>query len=67
MYVHYDFSCGRCRFCLEGDEAACAEYGVMGVDRDGGYAEQVVAPVRNVFALADSLPLEAPRRRARST
>src|SRR5437899_8611076 len=31
VYVHYDFSCGRCAFCLEGDEAACAEYGVMGV------------------------------------
>jgi NADPH:quinone reductase-like Zn-dependent oxidoreductase len=58
VYVHYDFSCGRCRFCLEGDEAACAQYGVMGVDRDGGYAEQVVTPVRNVFALADTLPLE---------
>ena len=24
VYVHYDFSCGRCAYCLEGDEAACA-------------------------------------------
>src|SRR5919107_753311 len=30
VYVHYDFACGRCRYCLEGDEAACAEYSVMG-------------------------------------
>ena len=22
VYVHYDFSCGRCPYCLEGDEAA---------------------------------------------
>jgi NADPH:quinone reductase-like Zn-dependent oxidoreductase len=58
VYVHYDFSCGRCAFCLEGDEAACADYGVMGVDRDGGYAEQVVAPERNLFTIADSLPFE---------
>jgi NADPH:quinone reductase-like Zn-dependent oxidoreductase len=58
VYVHYDFSCGRCAYCLEGDEAACAEYGVMGVDRDGGYAERVVAPVRNVFSIADSLSFE---------
>jgi 2-desacetyl-2-hydroxyethyl bacteriochlorophyllide A dehydrogenase len=58
VYVHYDSSCGRCEFCLEGDEAACAQYGVMGVNSDGGYAELVTAPVRNLFALADSLSFE---------
>lgn len=58
VYVHYDFSCGRCAYCLEGDEAACAGYGVMGVDRDGGYAERIVAPIRNLFAIDDSLSLE---------
>ena len=55
VYVHYDFSCGRCAYCLEGDEAACSEYGVMGVNHDGGYAERIVAPVRNLFTLADAL------------
>src|SRR3954470_21362312 len=58
VYVHYDFSCGRCAYCLEGDEAACAAYGVMGVDRDGGYAEQIVAPERNLFTITDSLSFE---------
>src|SRR5436309_4886603 len=58
VYVHYDFSCGRCAYCLEGDEAACADYGVMGVDRDGGYAERIVAPLRNVFSLAPSISFE---------
>src|SRR5436309_5020596 len=58
VYVHYDFSCGRCAYCLEGDEAACANYGVMGVDRPGGYAELVVAPLRNVFSLAPSISFE---------
>ena len=58
VYVHYDFSCGRCPYCLEGDEAACAEYGVMGVNHDGGYAEQIAAPVRNLFALPEGLSYE---------
>ena len=58
VYVHYDFSCGRCPYCLEGDEAACADYGVMGVNHDGGYAEQVVSPVRNLFALPDGVSYE---------
>ena len=55
VYVHYDYSCGRCEYCLEGDEAACAEYEVMGVQRDGGYAELVLAPARNVFPLPEGL------------
>ena len=55
VYVHYDFACGRCPYCLAGDEAACAEYEVMGVQRDGGYAELVVAPARNIFALPATL------------
>ena len=58
VYVHYDFSCGRCPYCLEGDEAACADYGVMGVNRPGGYAERVTAPVRNLFALPGSVSFE---------
>jgi NADPH:quinone reductase-like Zn-dependent oxidoreductase len=55
VYVHYDYSCGRCAYCLEGDEAACAGYEVMGVQRDGGYAELVLAPARNIFPLPDGL------------
>jgi NADPH:quinone reductase-like Zn-dependent oxidoreductase len=58
VFVHCDFSCGRCEYCLEGDEAACAQYEVLGVSRDGGYAEYVVIPVRNAFSLADSLSFE---------
>ena len=55
VYVHYDYSCGRCAFCLGGDEAACAAYEVMGVQRDGGYAELVIAPARNIFRLPQGL------------
>ncbi|HEY3766637.1 MAG TPA: zinc-binding dehydrogenase [Gaiellales bacterium] len=55
VYVHYDYACGRCVHCLEGDEASCADYEVMGVQRDGGYAELVVAPAANIFALPDGL------------
>jgi NADPH:quinone reductase-like Zn-dependent oxidoreductase len=58
VYVHYDFSCGRCRHCLDGDEASCAQYEVMGVQRDGGYADLVVSPERNVFPLPEGLSPE---------
>jgi NADPH:quinone reductase-like Zn-dependent oxidoreductase len=58
VYIHCDFSCGRCEYGLEGDEAACTQYGVLEVSHDGGYAEWVVTPVRNTFALAESLSFE---------
>jgi NADPH:quinone reductase-like Zn-dependent oxidoreductase len=59
VYVHYDYSCGRCKFCLEGDETLCASYGCMGVTHQGGYAEYVAVPVRNLFPLGPSTSVEA--------
>jgi 2-desacetyl-2-hydroxyethyl bacteriochlorophyllide A dehydrogenase len=53
VYVHYDYSCRRCEHCLAGDESLCSQYGVMGVNHDGGYAELVLAPERNLFVLDD--------------
>ena len=58
VYVHYDYSCGRCKACLEGEDSLCPSYGLMGVDHDGGYAELVVAPVRNLFALGENTRFE---------
>jgi NADPH:quinone reductase-like Zn-dependent oxidoreductase len=58
VYVHYDHSCGRCEWCLAGEEALCPQYAVMGVNRDGGYAELVCAPERNLFPLDDRVAAE---------
>jgi NADPH:quinone reductase-like Zn-dependent oxidoreductase len=58
VYVHYDYSCGRCRYCLTGEESLCAHYGLMGVDHDGGYAELVTAPEQNLFVLDDRVSFE---------
>jgi NADPH:quinone reductase-like Zn-dependent oxidoreductase len=55
VYVHYDYSCGRCSACFAGDESLCAAYGIMGVDHDGGYAELVLAPSANLFPLPTGL------------
>jgi NADPH:quinone reductase-like Zn-dependent oxidoreductase len=59
VYVHYDYSCGRCEWCLDGDESLCAEYEIMGVQRDGGYAELLAAPVQNLFPLGERVSFEA--------
>jgi NADPH:quinone reductase-like Zn-dependent oxidoreductase len=43
---------------LIGDESLCQQYGLMGVDHDGGYAELVTAPERNLFVLDDRVSFE---------
>ncbi len=44
-------SCGRCWFCLAGKDALCERFGLLGEDRDGGYAERVAVPARNLFPI----------------
>jgi NADPH:quinone reductase-like Zn-dependent oxidoreductase len=58
-------SCGICERCLAGEDPLCREYGILGEHRDGGCAERIVVPGRNLlplpkglnFAEAASLPL----------
>jgi len=44
-------SCGRCTYCATGRENLCADARFTGYQRDGGYAEYVVADARYVFPL----------------
>jgi propanol-preferring alcohol dehydrogenase len=47
------FSCGRCRFCLRGQENLCPNALFTGRDLDGGYAQWTVADHRYCFPLPD--------------
>lgn len=46
-------TCGRCRFCLRGQENLCPESEYTGWDADGGYAEFVTAPADFVHHLPE--------------
>jgi propanol-preferring alcohol dehydrogenase len=46
-------TCGRCRFCLRGDENLCESARFTGWDRDGGYAEALTARADFVHPLPD--------------
>jgi 2-desacetyl-2-hydroxyethyl bacteriochlorophyllide A dehydrogenase len=56
VYVHYLVSCGCCDFCVRGQEQFCPQGQMIGKHRDGGYAEFVKVPGRNVFVLPDEIP-----------
>jgi (R,R)-butanediol dehydrogenase / meso-butanediol dehydrogenase / diacetyl reductase len=50
-------SCGRCRYCVAGLVAHCAQTRYIGMGPDsGGFAELAVIPSRHAFALPDDLP-----------
>ena len=48
-------SCGICERCLAGEDMFCRRYGILGEHRDGGYAELVTVPRRNVLPLPRGL------------
>jgi 2-desacetyl-2-hydroxyethyl bacteriochlorophyllide A dehydrogenase len=57
--VHYVTSCGKCHYCKIGMDNFCSnEYGVVGMTRNGGYAEFVSVPSRLVINLPDSVSYE---------
>jgi len=45
------YSCGKCEFCLRGEENLCDRARFTGYHLDGGYAEHVVADARYCFEL----------------
>lgn len=57
--VHYQVSCGRCGQCSQGREQFCSTGEMIGLARDGGYAEAVVVPERNAFALPETISFAA--------
>ena len=44
-------TCGVCRFCRRGDENLCTNATFTGWDRDGGYADAVIADERYAYRL----------------
>ena len=51
--------CGKCRYCLAGDQPLCQSVQIMGEHRHGGFAEYVAMPTRCVFPLPDDADLVA--------
>lgn len=49
--------CGSCRACRSGRENICERGIMLGNNVDGGYAEYIVVPARDVFDLPDEIPL----------
>ncbi len=47
--------CGQCEFCARGRESLCLKGQLLGVQRDGGFAERVTVPARALVGLPDTV------------
>jgi propanol-preferring alcohol dehydrogenase len=56
--VHYPITCGDCIFCNMGRENFCERYQMIGKHVDGGFAEYIKVPARNVVKLPKSIPFD---------
>ncbi len=56
--LHYLLTCGTCFYCSSGHEQFCPTGKMLGHHADGGYAEFVAVPERNVVPLPAEVPFE---------
>lgn len=56
--AHYLVSCGGCAACKKGREQFCESGEMIGLDRDGGYAEMITVPERNLYEVPEQVPFE---------
>lgn len=55
VVVKPPIGCGTCALCLAGEDDACPDLRSVGVHRQGGLAEYVAIPQRNVFRIPDGV------------
>jgi NADPH:quinone reductase-like Zn-dependent oxidoreductase len=53
VLLYPGIACGRCEFCLRGEEVLCTHYQLIGEHRDGTFAEYIGLPARNLLPLPD--------------
>jgi len=58
VVVNPILSCGRCAFCLAGEQSMCPEYRIFGEHRPGGMAEYTVVPAANVLPIPGGVGFE---------
>jgi 2-desacetyl-2-hydroxyethyl bacteriochlorophyllide A dehydrogenase len=56
--VQSNLFCGECEFCRRGDESLCLKGELLGIQRDGGFAEKVAVPARSLVRLPAGLDFD---------
>jgi NADPH:quinone reductase-like Zn-dependent oxidoreductase len=57
--VQSNLFCGECEFCLRGEVSICLKGQLLGVDCDGGFAEEVRVPARSLVRIPEGVSFSA--------
>ena len=49
VIINPSFFCGKCEFCLRGEQSECVTFGILGMSAPGTFAQKVVVPAKNVY------------------
>jgi len=55
VVVTAGLSCGACEFCRSGQQSECTEFGLLGMQRPGTFAERIAVPAENVLPMPPHL------------
>ncbi len=58
VVINPGLNCGKCDFCLRGEDSLCHRYSILGEHTHGTYAEFVKIPGRNVLPMKHGFPFE---------
>ncbi len=56
--VNPNLTCGRCEFCMQGEDSLCVRYGILGEHAPGGLAELVKVRADNALPLPEHVSYE---------
>jgi NADPH:quinone reductase-like Zn-dependent oxidoreductase len=55
VVINANLGCGKCGYCLAGQENRCTDWRLLGETHKGTYAEFACVPARNLFKLPDEV------------
>lgn len=55
VLINPGISCGRCEWCIAGEQSLCPEFQVLGEHRAGTIAEYIVVPERNLAPVPSAM------------
>ncbi|MDX1675751.1 MAG: alcohol dehydrogenase catalytic domain-containing protein, partial [Longimicrobiales bacterium] len=53
VVVNPSLWCGECEWCRKGEEPLCVDYRILGEHTQGGFAEYVAVPARNLYPIPE--------------
>lgn len=58
VVVNPSLWCGSCEWCARGEHSLCRSFRVLGEHVNGGAAEKIAVPARNLYPLPEGFPFE---------